>query len=170
MHIEGLDEFDHKILEVIKENARITYSEIGELVGISRVSVKKRMDQLESDGIIRGYHTIIDPTHVPDGVRFILDIETTPESYEDVLEKLSKEKYIRQIYGVTGECALHVTGFVSHSRNLQLFVNAIYRESKKGIRRMNCKIIQSTIMDVDGGVKYERYQESEHLEERTDSE
>lgn len=85
-------------------------------------------------------------------------------------EKLSKEKYIRQIYSVTGECALHVTGFISSARNLQLFMNALYREAKKGIRRMNCKIVQSTIMDVDGGVEYERYQETEHMERREDSE
>ncbi|MDO4976629.1 MAG: Lrp/AsnC family transcriptional regulator [Eubacteriales bacterium] len=131
MYIEGLDELDNKILEVIQENARLTYSEIGEQVGISRISVKKRMDHLEKMGIIQGYHTIINPTCVPDGVRFMIDIETTPESYEDVVEKLSREKYIRQIYGVSGECALHATGFVSHSRNLQLCMNALYATNPK---------------------------------------
>ena len=30
MYIEGLDELDNKIIEVVKENARLTYSEIGE--------------------------------------------------------------------------------------------------------------------------------------------
>ena len=28
MYIEGLDELDNKIIEVVKENARLTYSEI----------------------------------------------------------------------------------------------------------------------------------------------
>ena len=41
MYIEGLDELDNKIIEVVKENARLTYSEIGEKVGVSRISVKK---------------------------------------------------------------------------------------------------------------------------------
>ena len=50
MHIEGLDQLDNKILEIIKNNARLTYKEIGEQVGISRVSVKTRMDALQEKG------------------------------------------------------------------------------------------------------------------------
>ena len=53
MYIEGLDELDNRIIDVVKNNARLTYSEIGEKVGVSRVSVRKRMEELE------GSHTRI---------------------------------------------------------------------------------------------------------------
>jgi len=59
MHIEGLDETDNRILDVIEKNARLTYKEIGDRVGISRVSVKARMQAMEEKGIIRGYETVI---------------------------------------------------------------------------------------------------------------
>ena len=100
MYIEGLDELDNKIIEVVKENARLTYSEIGEKVGVSRISVKKRMEALEEKGIIQGYKAVIDSTKLSEGVRFILDLETTPECFKDIVEGLSRSKYIRQIYGV----------------------------------------------------------------------
>lgn len=64
MPIEGLDELDNRILDIIKDNARMTYKEIGDRVGISRVSVKTRMDSMQEKGIIRGFQTVIDPTHV----------------------------------------------------------------------------------------------------------
>lgn len=32
MHIEGLDELDNKILNAIRDNARLSYSDIGEVV------------------------------------------------------------------------------------------------------------------------------------------
>ena len=166
MYIEGLDELDNRIIDVVKNNARLTYSEIGEKVGVSRVSVRKRMEALEKKGVIQGYMAVINPTKAPEGVRFIIDLETTPECYEDMLEGLSRCKYIRQIYSVSGDCAIHATGFVSNSRNLQIFANAIYREAKQGIRRINCKTILSTIMDIDGGVDYDRYQKPEYLETR----
>ena len=51
MHIEGIDEIDNKILDIIKDNARLTYKEIGEQAGISRVSVKTRMDALQEKGL-----------------------------------------------------------------------------------------------------------------------
>lgn len=167
MHIEGLDEFDNKIIELLKDNARLSYSEIGEQIGISRVSVRKRMEALEEKGIIQGYKAIVDPTKVPGGVEFILDVDTTPECYEEVVEWLSKSKYIHQIYSVTGECAIHATGRVSNPRNLDLLSNSLYREAKKGVRRICGRIVLSTLMDRDGGVDYVRYQESEHLETGT---
>ena len=43
---------------------------------------------------------MIDPTKLPEGVRFILDLETTLECFKDIVEGLSRSKYIRQIYGV----------------------------------------------------------------------
>ena len=48
-----MDNTDSRILEIIKENARLSYSEIGKAAGISRVAVKKRMDAMEKAGVIR---------------------------------------------------------------------------------------------------------------------
>ena len=58
MHIEGLDELDNRIIEIIKDNARLTYLEIGAKAGVSRISVKKRMEALEKKGIIQGYKAV----------------------------------------------------------------------------------------------------------------
>ena len=52
MQIEGLDEIDNRILSVIRDNARLSYKDIGEQVGISRVSVKTRMDTMQEKGIM----------------------------------------------------------------------------------------------------------------------
>ena len=47
MSIEGLDKLDNAILDSIRENARMSYSDIGEKVGLSRVAVKNRLDAME---------------------------------------------------------------------------------------------------------------------------
>ena len=43
MYLDGLDELDQKIIRLLIENARISYSDIGEETGISRVAVKARI-------------------------------------------------------------------------------------------------------------------------------
>ena len=43
MYLDGLDELDQKIIQLLIENARISYSDIGEETGISRVAVKARI-------------------------------------------------------------------------------------------------------------------------------
>lgn len=43
MYLDGLDKLDQKIIQLLIENARISYSDIGEEIGISRVAVKARI-------------------------------------------------------------------------------------------------------------------------------
>ena len=47
MFLQGLDELDQKIVRLLIENARMSYSEIGAKVGVSRVAVKLRIQALE---------------------------------------------------------------------------------------------------------------------------
>lgn len=169
MNIEGLDKMDNAILEVIKDHARMSYSEIGEKVGLSRVAVKNRMEILEKKGIIRGYKTIIDETKVPEGITFILDVEVFPEEYQTVVENLARDRFIRQIYSVTGACRIHCIGFTPNHRTLESHVNHLFR-STKGIQKMNWNMLLRTIKDVDGGVDYDGCKESEHMESRRETE
>ena len=57
-----LRETERKILEVLKEDARATYSDIGKRVGLSRTAVKNTITSMEEDGIIFGYKVITDDT------------------------------------------------------------------------------------------------------------
>ena len=50
MFLDGLDELDQKIIQLLIQNARMTYSQIGEQIGISRVAVKMRVQALEKEG------------------------------------------------------------------------------------------------------------------------
>lgn len=165
MYIEGLDKLDNAILSVIKDNARMSYSDIGEKVGLSRVAVKNRMEILEKKGIIQGYKTIIDGRKVPEGISFILDVEVIPEEYQRVVVVLAGDRFLRQIYSTTGECRIHCTGFAPNSSTLDSHVNHLFR-STKGIRKMSWNMLLRTIKDVDGGVDYDGCKKSEYLESR----
>lgn len=155
MRLDELEEIDNKILNVIEKNARLSYSEIAEKVGISRVAVKNHMDMMEEKGIIQGYHTIINPVGDPQGVKFFLDIEAEPEKYHEVVSFLSLWKYNRQIYGVTGESRIHVTGFAPTVAALNGYVekmSALMKET--GINRIIMHHITATYKDKDRGIDY----------------
>lgn len=163
MNIDGLDKMDNAILDAIKNNARMSYSDIGEKVGLSRVAVKNRMEILEKNGIIKGYKTIIDETKIPEGISFVLDVEAIPEEYENVIEELARDKFLCQIYNTTGDCRLHCVGFAPNHNTLAAHVNHLFVKTK-GIRKMSWHMLLNTIKDVDGGVEYVRCKESEYLE------
>ena len=47
MFLDGMDEVDQKIVQLLIKNARVSYAAIGRQVGISRVAVKSRIKALE---------------------------------------------------------------------------------------------------------------------------
>ena len=166
MQIEGTDKLDNAILALIKDRARMSYSDIGAHVGLSRVAVKNRMQAMEEKGIIRGYRTEINETAGPSGITFFLDLEVETGAYEDVVEQLAFSKEILQIYSVAGNARIHAKGFAPNAKQMEHFSRELYR-SAKSIRRLECIPVLSTIKDENGGVEYVRYQEPEDLEGRT---
>lgn len=85
MFLEGLNDIDQKIIALLIENARYTYSQIAEKLGLSRVAIKNHIDELEKKGVIEGYTTILNPQKMSDAISLYFDIETRPESFRRLL-------------------------------------------------------------------------------------
>ena len=163
MNNEGLDQLDKDIIAALQENARMSFTEIAEMVGVSRVAVKNRVAALEEQKIIQGYKVIVDSLQNSVGVSFIMDIETIPEVYESVVSVLAKDRYIHKIYSTTGECRIHCIGLAPNNHTMDAHVNYIYRNTK-GIRKMSCHTLLRVLKDTDGGVEFNGFEEFEHME------
>lgn len=50
-----LSETDMRILDMLKENSRVSLKKIARELGVSETAVKKRMDRLKNTGVIRKY-------------------------------------------------------------------------------------------------------------------
>ena len=139
-----MDKIDHAILEIIKDNARISYSEIGKAVGLSRVAVKKRMDTMEESGAIRGYRAVIDEEKVLEGIRYTIDIEVIPEHYREVVKVLRADRKLEEIYSTTGECRIHCIGRSANPTTMDAHVNYLFNHTK-GIRKISWHILLSDL-------------------------
>ena len=97
-----------------------------------RVEVKNRMEVLEKNGIIKGYTTVVDKTEVLLGVQFILDVESIPELYQDVVEVLTTDRFLRQVYSTTGDCRLHAIGFAPNIDNIsERYFGSVSKDSSE---------------------------------------
>jgi len=56
-----MDTLDYGIIDLLKRNARAGYGDIGDVVGLSASAVKRRVDRLVHDGVIRGFTIQVDP-------------------------------------------------------------------------------------------------------------
>src|SRR5206468_3345333 len=56
-----LDETNRKLLHALQDDARLSRAELGRRVGLSSPAVAERLQRLESEGVITGYRTDVDP-------------------------------------------------------------------------------------------------------------
>ena len=149
MFLEGLDELDQKIVELLIENARMSYSEIGQRVGISRVAVKARIRALEQRGIIEEYTTIINPQKVNGAVSCYFEIELQPQTFPRAVELLKENETISQIYRVTGKNRLHVHAVAASGEEMEELIRQVI-DPLPGMISCSCNTILARIKDIKG--------------------
>ena len=76
----SMDSMDERILSIIEKNSRIDRKELAVLLGMEEADVKERLQKLEDDGVICGYHTMIDwdKTDV-EKVMALIEVRVTPQ-------------------------------------------------------------------------------------------
>ena len=149
MFLDGLDETDQKIVRLLIENARMSYSDIGQQVGISRVAVKSRIKALEEKGVIEEYTAIINPQKISGAVSCYFEIELSPEHFEAAVNILRENPIITQIYRVTGRCRLHVHAVASSNEEMDNLLARVI-DPLPGLLSCSCNIILSRIKDIKG--------------------
>ena len=59
-----LDDFDRKILAILRKDGRITFTDLARQVGLSKTPCQQRVRRLVENGVISGFAAILDPAKV----------------------------------------------------------------------------------------------------------
>ncbi len=59
-----LDDFDRKILTILRRDGRITFTDLAQQVGLSKTPCQQRVRRLVEKGVITGFAAIVDPAKV----------------------------------------------------------------------------------------------------------
>ena len=136
-----VDEIDEKILALLEENARMTYVEIGNLVGLSEGAVRNRIQSLLSDNVIKRFTIEKSISH---GVRALTMIAVEPgiPTFE-VSKKVNALEGVERIYEVTGEYDIVM---VSHGSKIES-INKVIEDIRKinGVEKTNTIIVLRTV-------------------------
>ena len=149
MFLDHLDQLDQKIVKLLIHNARMSYSEIGEMVGLSRVAVKARIKAMEDKGIIEEYTTIINPQKISGAVSCYFEIEFQPDTFHQGTNLLEQNENITQIYRVTGSHRLHVHAVTPSNEEMEKLICQVI-DRLPGVLHCNCNVILSRMKDVKG--------------------
>ena len=144
MQINGIDEKDNQIIEILLNNGRISYSDIGDKMGLSRTAVKNRIKALEDRGIIKGYKAVIDPLATPEMVPFVVNIETEAENFEDAKQAFMESRETITLVQTTGNCHLTAICVAEDIPTMRVFVNGMYKKVP-GIRSISAHSVLEVI-------------------------
>ena len=83
-----MDEKDHQLLMLLRENARLPVSALADAIGVSRGTVQNRIDRMVARGTIQGFTVRVRPDAEPAQVRAIMMVEVEGERTDRILELL----------------------------------------------------------------------------------
>jgi DNA-binding Lrp family transcriptional regulator len=97
--IAALDATDLRILHVLQEDARQTYTAIGKRLGIAHSTVYDRIKRMEQYRIIKKYIAIIDLEKAgAKNIMAMITVYTGPKVSEKVAEKLCQAPEVLEVY------------------------------------------------------------------------
>src|SRR4051794_20450611 len=80
------DAVDESLLAELQDDARLSIAELGRRVGLSSPAVADRLRRLESDGVIGGYRTDVDPVALGYALTSIIRIRPSPRQIAKVAD------------------------------------------------------------------------------------
>lgn len=102
---QGMDAIDQSIIAELRRDARLSNTELARRVNLTPAPCLRRVQRLESAGVIRGYHADIDPKASGRGFEVIaaMDIEVNDrqsiEDFEAALVELPEVVEVRRMFG-----------------------------------------------------------------------
>ena len=97
-----MDELDNRLITLLRHNARRSISDLAADLGVSRATLRARMERLERDGSILGYTVILRADTVELPVRGIMMIEIEGRVTERVISALGGFPEISAIHTTNG--------------------------------------------------------------------
>ena len=114
-------------MSIIERNSRIDLKELAVILGVEEATIVEEMQAMEKEGIICGYHTLInwEKTSV-DNVNALIEVRVTPQKgdgFDSIAEKIYKYPEVHAVYLISGGYDLLVSIEGKSLREISSFVS-----------------------------------------------
>jgi DNA-binding Lrp family transcriptional regulator len=141
-----MDDTDRRIVALLQENARRSFKDIGVHVHLSAPAVKRRVDRLEQEGVIRGYTAVVDPRAFGWHAEAFVDLYCEGDMPADSIRSaVQGEPGVKSAHTVAGEASAMLHVMASDTRDLELCLERI--RATDGISRTVTEVVLSTLFD-----------------------
>ena len=146
-----IDEIDRKILNVMLENSRLSFREIAKKVGVSVVTVLKRVKELEKEKVIKNYTVELDYEKLGYDITALTQIRVSKGKSQTVGKVIGMENHVKAMYNVTGPFDDIIIGKFKNRKSMDAFIKRI--QALENVERTETLLVLNTIKE--GKIKVE---------------
>ncbi len=139
-----MDKKDLKIIELLQENSRISYTEMARILGVTETTIRKRIADMEKKGIIKKYTIEVNPEKLGYKNVTILGMDVEPRYLLEAAKKLAEIEEAKWVATSTGD---HMIMAEIWTKNGEELFNLITKKISKirGVKDLCPAIIMERI-------------------------
>lgn len=122
-----MEEFRKQLLTVIEKNSRIDLGELAVILGAEEIDVVNALADMEAEGIICGYHTLVDWDKTSlDKISALIEVRVTPQrgqGFDSIAERIYNYPEVNAVYLISGGYDLMVTLEGRNIKEISSFVS-----------------------------------------------
>ena len=122
-----IDNIDKKIIEMLQKNARVPVKEIAKEVFLSSPAVSARIERLEKNGVITGYHAQLNQMYLGYHIKAFINLEVEPFQKKDFYPFIQDIPNVIECNCVTGEYSMLIEVGFKTTPELDHFINVLQK-------------------------------------------
>ena len=141
-----MDAIDQQIVALLRQDARRSFQSIGSRVSLSAPAVKRRVDRLEAEGVIRGYSAQSDPGRFGWGTHaFVARFCEGRMAAAEVRDAVEHHPEVEAAYTVAGEASAVLRVRARDTAHLEEALERI--RDHPGVTRTQTQIVLTTLFE-----------------------
>ncbi len=134
----AIDRLDLKIIRSLSVNSRKPYKTIAKELDVSDATVRKRMNKMLEEGVIKQFNVILDYHKLGRIIKAFIGLRINPQRLKDIVDHLKDNPDVQVLYRTTG--------------NVDLFVEVIFRDMDELNRFLESELSMEGITGTEVGV------------------
>jgi Lrp/AsnC family transcriptional regulator, leucine-responsive regulatory protein len=150
-----LTPIDAQIVALLVADARRTYDDIGRRVSLSAPAVKRRVDRLRADGVVKGFTAVVDHDALAGGgsaTEALIELFYAPGTLlEEVAASLARHPEIVEAWSVTGEADAIARVRTADNAGLERLIMDLQRDGP--VTRTRSQVVMSRLVSTPGAAR-----------------
>lgn len=139
------DDLDSQLINALLGNGRASLRSLGEELDVSVTTISNHINDLESEGVIRGYTPIVDYDELGYDVTAIIHLKVEGSALEEIVDRLQDQEQMISVYETTGDYDIIAIGKFEDTNGMNSQIKELLADVD--IRESNTSVVLNSVKE-----------------------